>query len=397
MRGLLFISFFSLLIACGEDTLPLIQEELPSFSMDPLTIVEGNQNKSVFISLRLSKISESTVVATLKTIDNSAVAGEDFIGIDNEQIEFTPGDVQSNIKIEIIGDDFFEQDEDFILMVAQISGAKLGTTDVVIVIENDDLNAEVIIPDSGYSTPTEYAGMELIWSDEFSESELNETFWTYEIGNGYNGWGNNELQFYRRENTFIKDGNLVIQAREENFNGFSYTSSRLITKDKFEFKFGRVDIRAVLPEGKGIWPALWTLGENISSVGWPRCGEMDIMELVGHRPSTVHATVHYANSNGNRILNGSEIHLNGGKKFSQDFHVFSMVWEEDRVDFFMDDIKYHSITRNSLGVQNPYPFNNEFFFIFNVAVGGDWPGSPNSSTMFPQNMIVDYIRVFQDN
>ena len=156
-----------------------------------------------------------------------------------------------------------------------------------------------------------------------------------------------------------------------------------------------MDIRAVLPEGQGIWPALWMLGESITSVGWPRCGEIDIMEILGHEPSKLHATVHYANNNGDRVMNGTSTNLPGGQKFSDEFHVFSIIWEEDRIQFLLDDVPYHNITRNTLGLSNPYPFNEPFFFIFNVAVGGNWPGSPDGTTRFPQHMIVDYIRVFQ--
>ena len=224
---------------------------------------------------------------------------------------------------------------------------------------------------------------------------MNQEFWTYEIGNGEWGWGNNELQFYRSDNTSLVDGNLVIAARNESFNGFQYTSSRFITRNKFEFTHGRVDIRARIPEGQGIWPALWMLGENINTVGWPRCGEIDIMEIVGHEPNVVHGTVHYANPNGDRIQNGSETRLTGGKKFSDEFYVFSLEWEEDRIRWFLNDVQYHSVSRGGLGLSNPYPFNEPFFFIFNVAVGGQWPGSPDASTVFPQHMIVDYIRVFQ--
>ena len=390
----LFVIAF--LFSCGENDITPIETLKPKFTMDPLSVAEGDETKSIFLNLRLTESSENTVNVTLRTVDNGAIAGEDYQEIQSQKVEFSPGMVQTGLKLEIFGDEQFELDESFIVRVTQIEGAELARTEVEVVIENDDEGSLSGIPESGYSTPTSYPGMEMIWSDEFEGDYLNENFWTYEIGNGHSGWGNNELQFYRRENTSLKDGHLIIQARKENYGGFNYTSSRIITENKFEFKYGRVDIRAVIPEGKGVWPALWTLGENIRTVGWPRCGEMDIMELVGHRPSTVHATVHYSNTNGDRIMNGSEISLPGGKKFSQEFHVFSMIWEEDKVDFYMDDIKYHSITRASLGTDNPYPFNKPFFFIFNVAVGGNWPGSPNSTTVFPQNMIVDYIRVFQE-
>jgi len=367
----------------------------PSVSIDALSFLEGDEDKSVFVSVRLSKSSTEPVTIFVESENGSAEEGLDYIAV-SESIEFGVGSVQETIQLDIIGDDKEEPDEDLKINIVDVSGASLGTSSATIIIQNDDGSEGVLnIPGAGYSTPTEYDGWSMHWSDEFDGEELDENFWTYEIGNGDWGWGNNELEYYKKENTSIIDGNLVIEAKEESHFGFDYTSSRIITRDKFEFKFGRVDIRAVLPEGQGIWPALWMLGENINQVGWPKCGEIDIMELVGHEPSDVHATVHYANPNGDRIMKGSSTKLSGGQKFSEEFHVFSIIWEEDKIEFFLDDVKYHSVSKTSLGAQNPYPFNDPFFFIFNVAVGGQWPGSPDNTTVFPQHMIIDYIRVFQ--
>ena len=389
-----FLSFGS---CGGEGVIIPPKVELPILSMDALSVDEGNKSAPIFLSLRLNKVSENSVTVFLQTVDNTAIEGEDYVGFSSQQIEFEPGDVQANCKLEIVGDEVYEEDERFILKITQIDGATFQNSEVAIEILNDDIQRDINIPNSGYSTPMQYEGMELIWNDEFEGEELNEETWSYEIGNGSGGWGNNELQFYRKENTTLVDGHLVIQAREETFAGFNYTSSRLITKDKFEFTFGRVDIRAALPEGQGIWPALWMLGANISEVSWPQCGEIDIMELIGNLPGTVHGTVHFGESFAARMQNGNTKSLSGGKKYSQEFHVFSIDWKEDRVDFYMDDIHYHTVTKSSLGTGNPYPFNNPFFFIFNVAVGGNWPGSPDNTTELPQHMVVDYIRVFQNN
>ncbi len=400
MTRLLSILAFSLVLttfsSCGGDNEPMQPVTLASVSVDPITVLEGNtETKAVFASIRLSKLAEEQVTIFVETEDVSAIAGEDYVAT-SQSIVFDVGSVQENIKIEIFGDEHSELDETFHLNIVNVSGAVIGEGTGVITIENDDLGSgSVIIPSEGYETPEEYPGMTMIWSDEFAGNSLNESIWTYEIGNGNWGWGNNELQYYRRDNTSLVDGYLVIEALEEFINGFNYTSSRLITKDKFEFTHGRVDIRAVLPEGQGVWPALWMLGGNISEVSWPRCGEIDIMEIVGHEPNRLHGTVHYANSNGDHILNGESTVLSGGKKFSDEFNVFSVIWVENQIDFYLNDVKYHTVTKNSLGAQNPYPFNDPFFFIFNVAVGGNWPGSPDATTMFPQHMIVDYIRVFQ--
>jgi beta-glucanase (GH16 family) len=226
---------------------------------------------------------------------------------------------------------------------------------------------------------------------------LNTNCWTYELGDGCPnlcGWGNNELEYYRKENTSIVGGNLVITAKKQDFGGREYTSSRLVTKGKKQFKFGRIDVRAALPEGQGLWPAVWMLGSNIDAVAWPACGEIDIMELTGDLPNRVLGTVHYgANLNEHQYKTGTK-YLTGTDNFQDEFHVFSLIWKADLIEFYVDDELYHTITPASLNGA-PYPFNKNFFFIMNVAVGGNLPGNPDASTAFPQYMIVDYIRVFQ--
>jgi len=250
-------------------------------------------------------------------------------------------------------------------------------------------------PVDGYKTPLCYAGMKLVWQDEFTENVLDATNWTHEIGNGNNGWGNNELQYYRAENTSLADGYLTIEAREEDFGDQNYTSSRLVTKNKQTIKYGRIDIRAKLPKGQGIWPALWMLGSNIDQVGWPKCGETDIMELIGGaaagRDNTSHGTIHW-DDNGH-TSSGDSYNLSSGI-FNDKFHVFTIVWTTSAITWFVDDVQFFNadITPGTLSA-----FHQDSFFIFNVAVGGNWPGNPDGTTVFPQQMIVDYVRVFQDN
>ncbi len=369
----------------------------PTVSISDVTIQEGSSNNKVSVNVRLSKASVESVTIFVETADGSAVADEDYLSL-SRSVEFQPGSTSEDVEVDIIGDDFAELDEIFTVSIVNVSGANIGEGTATITITNDDGEIGALrIPETGYSTPEAYDGWDLIWSDEFEGTALDENFWTYEIGNGTWGWGNNELQYYRRDNTSIVDGHLVIEAKEEEFGGFNYTSSRLITRDKFEFQYGRVDIRAALPEGQGLWPALWMLGANFPQVGWPRCGEIDIMEITGDQPSKLLGTVHYSNPTGQRLLNEGSTQLPNGEKFSDEFHVFSLVWEEDRILFLLDDVQYHGISRAGLGGSNPYPFNDPFFFIFNVAVGGTLPGSPDATTMFPQRMIVDYVRVFQEN
>jgi len=252
-----------------------------------------------------------------------------------------------------------------------------------------------LFPAKGYSTPLTYANLKPVWSDEFDGTALNEKDWNYELGDGCPencGWGNNELEFYKKENTSVKDGHLIIEARQESAGGKSYTSSRLTTKNKVNIKYGRIDIRAALPKGKGIWPALWMLGKSFPAVKWPNCGEIDIMEMVGgsSTDNTVHGTVHWDHNNSHAEYGGKTSLVNG--IFNDEFHVFSIVWDEKKIVWYLDDKQYHIIDTTPAGLSE---FQEEFFFIFNVAVGGNWPGPPDASLILPQRMVVDYIRVFR--
>lgn len=252
----------------------------------------------------------------------------------------------------------------------------------------------VIIPATGYTSPTSYAGLTLIWEDDFAGTGLNTSNWTWEIGRGTNGWGNNELQYYRQENTTVRDGHLIITAKKENFSGAAYTSSRIITKDKRTYQYGRVDIRAALPKGQGIWPALWMLGNNFPTVGWPQCGEIDIMEMIGGagRENTVYGTLHWDNAGSYACTCGDDGYSLSSGTFGDEFHVFSIVWNANTITWYVDNVQFHQIDISPAAMSE---FDLPFFFIFNIAVGGNWPGNPDGSTNFPQHLIVDYIRVFQ--
>ncbi len=252
-------------------------------------------------------------------------------------------------------------------------------------------------PTSGFTSPMSYQNYTLVWNDEFDGASLNSQDWNYEIGTGNNGWGNNELQYYRQENTTVSNGILAIEAKRQFFNGSQFTSSRITTQGKQSFQHGRIDIRAAMPYGQGMWPALWMLGESISNVGWPRCGEIDIMEMVGGSvqdggDDVCHGTAHWADASGARALFGGKTTLANGT-LADEWHVYSIVWDNQKIRWLFDNVQYHE-----LNVSDPELSelrNQNFFFIMNVAVGGDWPGSPNSSTVFPQKMFVDYVRVFQ--
>ena len=241
---------------------------------------------------------------------------------------------------------------------------------------------------SGQTLP----GWTLSWADEFSSATIDSSKWGYDTGG--NGWGNNELQYYtnRSENARIESGNLVIEARAENYGGKNYTSARLLTKGKWSSTYGRIEARIKIPKGQGIWPAFWMLGTNIDSVGWPNCGEIDIMENIGSLPSTLYGTVHGPGYSGGGGISGSTVL--SGAALGDDFHVYGIEWEQNRIRWFLDGQLYFTVTPSSLPNGSAWVFNQPQFLILNVAVGGNWPGNPNSSTTFPQRMTVDYVRAY---
>ncbi|MES2657291.1 MAG: glycoside hydrolase family 16 protein [Verrucomicrobiota bacterium] len=238
-------------------------------------------------------------------------------------------------------------------------------------------------------------GWTLVWADEFSQSDgakPDPAKWGHDIGGS--GWGNNELQYYtdRTENARIEGGNLVIEARAENYSGKNHTSARLLTKGKWSWTYGRIEARIRIPRGQGIWSAFWMLGANVDVVNWPACGEIDIMENIGSLPSTLYGTAHgpgYSGAggvSGNTVLSGSEL--------ADDFHVYAIEWEENRIQWFLDGQPYFTVTPGSLPNGGSWAFNQPQFLLLNLAVGGNWPGPPNGSTVFPQRMTVDYVRVY---
>jgi beta-glucanase (GH16 family) len=248
------------------------------------------------------------------------------------------------------------------------------------------------------STPLALAqrGSEIVWSDEFNgpaNTPPDPGKWTYDLGNGVNGWGNDELQDYTdsTENVFLDgEGHLVIRALK---NGSRYTSGRIKTKGKFEFQYGRVDARIKIPAGQGIWPAFWMLGANFPETDWPDCGEIDVMENIGKEPSVVHGTIHGPGYPPAGV--SARYELAGGAPFSRDFHVFSADWTPGAIRFYVDGRAYATFTQADLPAGGKWVFDHPFFMLLNVAVGGKWPGPPDESTMFPQTMLVDWIRVWQ--
>lgn len=239
---------------------------------------------------------------------------------------------------------------------------------------------------------------ELVMQDEFNEDGApNAAIWGYDLGTGTTktgaGWGNNELQSYtkRTENVKVENGYLLITAKKESFNGASYTSARLSTKGLFEQGYGRFEARIRLPYGQGIWPAFWLLGADCDENEWPNCGEIDIMEYRGQEPAKVLGTVHGPGYAGAASFSKSYSLLNG--RFDTDFHIFGIEWGPDYINYYVDDVLYNQITPSD--VNGKWVFDHPFYIIINLAVGGNFVGAPNNTTVFPQTMLVDYIRVYK--
>lgn len=244
---------------------------------------------------------------------------------------------------------------------------------------------------------------ELVWSDEFDKDEINMENWSFDLPE--HGRYNQEIQSYTEDNAWIEDGRLIIEAREEaitepNGETYNYTSSKLITQGKQIWTYGKFEIRAKMPTGQGMWPAIWMMPEDEPLYGtWPVGGEIDIMEMLGHQPDRVHANIHYGEPKGE---SPQTFYLPNGDHFSDDFYTYTLEWEPGEMRWYIDDELYHTANdwhsrhpNNADVFAYPAPFDQDFFLILNISVGGGWPGNPDETTPLPQQMEVDYVRVYQ--
>jgi len=382
VAGLIFFS------GCKQDEAPVVVPEI-QFPID-ISGLENEENRFFEFPLVMNQSTTRDVIVYFETRPITAEENSDYIPVQDSLI-IRCGTASATISVEIVVGEFTEEDEQFRVVITGTSGAFLvgGVQEATGTILNDD--TLIGVTDAGYVSAESYPGKSLVWSDEFNETSIDLQNWTYDLG--ASGWGNQELQNYTSndENSYVSNGNLFIVAKEE---GIHYTSARMKSIGLQEFQYGRIDVRAILPFGQGIWPAIWMLGANFPNSGWPSCGEIDIMELLGSSPSTVHGTIHFGADWTQHNYVGQGTSLPSGETFAEEFHVFSIDWNEDGITWFIDDQPFYSVTSTVTGGQ-PYPFDNPFFFILNVAVGGQWPGYPDATTTFPQFMAVDYVRVFQ--
>ncbi len=281
-----------------------------------------------------------------------------------------------------------------ILLFFMILGScQKSTNDIV---EPEVITEEVTQPLEDVFASDYWDDVELVWSDEFDGDVLSSDNWTFETGNG--GWGNNELQNYVADsNVEVSNGTLKIIAKREDSDGSRYTSARLNSKE--QFRYGKIEIRAKIPEhkGNGIWPALWMLGNDIGSVGWPACGEIDIMEYVSYSPNETHFSIH---STANNHINGTQV-TSGPiplETIEEEFHVYGFLWTDKYLKFYIDDVENIKLDfmRPRISNSDNWPFSKHFYFLMNIAVGGNWGGLEGvDDTIFPATMEVDYIRVYQ--
>jgi beta-glucanase (GH16 family) len=282
----------------------------------------------------------------------------------------------------------------------QVLASELPTINVLCVVILVGLSAGANA--QGVASGPKPAGWKLVWNDEFNGangSAVDLSKWAFDTGADV--WGNQELEYYtsRPQNVFIQSGNLVIRAQRENYKGpdgvsKNYTSGRLKTAGKFSQTYGRFEARIKIPTAQGTWPAFWMLGDDIEKAGWPACGEIDIMENIGKEPSTVHGSIHGPGYTGGDGIEAPYT-LPEKQRFADDFHVFAVEWEPNAIRFYVDGDLYATRTRSDLRAGWKWVFDHPFFLLLNLAVGGDWPGNPDSSTVFPQTMLVDYVRVYQ--
>lgn len=246
--------------------------------------------------------------------------------------------------------------------------------------------AIILFAGLGASFAANSADWQLVWDDEFTDSVGSS--WNFATGNGTSGWGNNELEYYLADNASVEDGNLVITAKKESTGGYSYTSARMNTLGNQSFKYGKIEARIKLPTGTGLWPAFWMLGTNMDTVGWPYCGEIDIMERI-NTENVVYGTVHWW-ANLHASYSGTSATLD----MSQ-YHVYTVEWDASMMKWYVDGVLFHEMSiLNNTGDTDE--FHNEFYLLLNLAVGGDWPGTTVDESVLPAKMYVDYVRVYQD-
>jgi len=396
LRGISLIAIIAILYcSCSKSKTPVTPVPNPTLPTLSILDISHNRDNKIATAFRffisVSSASDKDIKVNYATSDSTAKSGIDYT-MASGTLTIPASQTLGYVDVTMSGDSLRQPDQTFYLTISNPVNATIkGSPKAIGTITT---NGTYYPSDSeGYYSPSSYPGYTLAWSDEFNDAAINTNNWNFDIGGS--GWGNHELEYYTNSpnNAYLSNGKLVIEARQETIGNNNYTSARMNTSGKQSFKYGRIDMRAKIPVSHGMWPALWMLGTNIATTPWPGCGETDIMELIGSSPNRVVGSIHWAQADGSSGTVNNAYFLSSGD-FSLQFHVFSLVWQMNYVQIIVDGIPYMTATNSSV-TSGTWPFNAPFFFIFNVAVGGDWPGSPDATTIFPQRMYVDYVRVFQ--
>mgnify|MGYP003576810401 FL=1 len=382
MRRFLIAVIITGLAACeggGSNNTPA--EILSKLSIDDVTLFEGSGDNTPFeFTISMDKTFSGPVSVSYSTADGTAKGGEDYTAVTAQTVTFQPGERTKKITVSVIGDTKREGAETFTVNLSNIVNGVLAKATGTGTIRDDDEGA---------------AFTNLVWSDEFDYTGLPDSRkWGYDVGG--HGWGNNELQYYtkeRPENARVEEGHLIIEARREKMESRDYTSARLVTKNKGDWKYGRIEVKAKLPQGRGIWPAIWMLPTEWKYGDWPASGEIDIMEFVGYEPDRVHGTVHTQSFNHSiGTQKGSSLRFTD---LATAFHIYAIEWHADKIDFYVDGERYFTFTNTNRGAAD-WPFDQAFHLILNIAVGGNWGGAQGvDPAVYPQKFLIDYVRVYQ--
>ncbi|MEO1807509.1 MAG: family 16 glycosylhydrolase [Bacteroidota bacterium] len=363
--------------------------EQEPISMDPILALTSAQaiesDRDIRFALTLSEAIDQDLTINFSVSELTAGEGTDFESPAAPQVVIPAGATTGEIIIPLINDVEVEIEESFLLEITNDGNLMMVNNPVQGSITSDDM---LTIDSEGFAAPTSYDLFTLVWEEEFERS-LDPAIWNYETGTGRGGNPDNELQDYRSQNAYVQDGYLVIDLRQEP-NG-SYSSARIHTEGKREFQFGRIDIRAKLPQGEGIRSQLSMLGENFASASLPRSGGIDLVDLNGAVTDVAESGAEWFQDGEARAI--QDTFNTRTTTFAEEFHVYSIYWEPTQITWYIDDVKYNLLTTTPEEMDE---FRQEFFFVLGAAIGGDVVGAPKDETSFPQRLIVDYIRVYQE-
>lgn len=379
---LMLTLLFFLAISCSKDD----EMGTPTVKLLPRNDKEGsNQNKILDVRVRLNHPTNLPVTVSYSTVDSTARSYKDFIPVDSTLV-FNPGETEQTINIQLISDKVTEFTEGFGLRISRVENALGAFQYLPITIYDDDFN-NVIPATDGFISKDTIEGMQLMFADEFSGTYVNPYIWAYNSPDGT--WADQIQQYtYSDDNLKVENGLLKITALQK---GSDYTSAGINTMSTISFKYGLLQVRAKMPKGTGLWPSIWMLGKAYSKWGWPNCGEIDIATLNGRQPSQMLGSVDYYL--GGDVLKEGHYDLYGvDDSFADEFHVFSILWQPGQINWYVDNHPYMKFDKATLG--ETWPFDEPFWMVISLAVGGTRVGSPDAGTQFPQTMEVDYIRYY---